>query len=297
MKKFHILHRTAYRYSAPVALGPHRLMVRPRDSHDLKVEETALVIDPQPTSLRWLHDVSGNSVAIANFAGVDETDHFMVESQLDLTHYGLVAPDLELNEAELWPFEYDAAELFDLVPYRQRLYPGTDAAVPRWACDVARELGTSETQALLIGMMQHIRDTVPYHRREDEGVQRPETTLEIGGTCRDFAVLMIEALRCLGFATRFVSGYLYDPAADPTSEEGTEGHVGGGATHAWLDVYLPGAGWVEFDPTNALYGGADLIRVATARNPEAALPLTGTFKADEPITSLMTVEVTVDKTA
>ena len=295
MKSFRILHRTAYSYSAPVALGPHRLMVRPRDSHDLKVEETALVIEPQPASLRWVHDVSGNSVAIATFTG--ETDHFLVESQLELSHYGLVQPDLELEEAEHWPFEYDAAELLDLMPYRQQLYPGTNAAVPRWAWDYVRGLESTDTQRLLVGMMQHIRDAVPYRRREEEGVQRPETTLESGGTCRDFAVLMMEGLRCLGFATRFVSGYLYDPAADPSEAEDAPAHVGGGATHAWLDVYLPGAGWVEFDPTNALYGGADLIRIGTARSPEAALPLTGTFAADETITSSMTVEVTVDKLA
>ena len=290
MKRFRILHRTDYRYSAPVQLGPQRLMLRPRDSHDLDLDETALVIDPAPSGLRWLHDVWGNSVAIATFAA--ETDHLRVESRLDVNHYGLVDPDLVLDPlAEQWPFEYAAAERLDLLPYRERLYPETEAVVPRWTRAFEQSLSHYGTQHLLVSMMQAIRDQVPYRRRDEFGVQPPELTLATGGTCRDFAVLMMEALRCLGFATRFVSGYLYDQAADPSGDG--QGHVGGGATHAWLDVYLPGAGWVEFDPTNALYGGADLIRVATARDPVAALPLTGSFTGAA--TSTMTVEVTVDR--
>lgn len=285
MKRLRILHRTDYRYSTPVQLGPQRMMMRPRDSHDLRLESTSLAILPRPARLRWLHDVWGNSVAVAIFDG-EPTDHFTVESRLDVRHYGLTAPDLQLERhAEQWPFEYAAAERIDLVPYRERLYPETEAVVPRWARRFVHGLGSVDTQGLLVGMMQAIRDQVPYRRRDEFGVQPPRVTLEQGGTCRDFAVLMMEALRSLGFATRFVSGYLHDPAG--------AGHVGGGSTHAWLDVYLPGAGWVEFDPTNALYGGADLIRVATTRDPVAALPLTGTYRGDT--TSTMTVEVTVDR--
>ncbi len=287
MKRLRILHRTGYRYSGPVRLGPQRLMMRPRDSHDLRLETTSLSIRPQPTALRWLHDVWGNSVAVATFA--EPADHLTVESRLEVRHYGLAAPRLQLEpRAEQWPFEYAAAERLDLVPYRERLYPETEAVVPRWARRFAKGLDSVGTQDLLVAMMQAIRDQVPYRRRDEFGVQPPEVTLAQGGTCRDFAVLMMEALRSLGFATRFVSGYLHDPPAG-----GGGGHVGGGATHAWLDVYLPGAGWIEFDPTNALYGGADLIRVATTRDPVAALPLTGTFRGDA--TSTMTVEVAVDR--
>jgi transglutaminase-like putative cysteine protease len=286
MKRLRIQHRTDYRYAAPVRLGPQRLMMRPRDSHDLDIDATGLVIDPPPAGLRWLHDVWGNSVAIATFTG--ETDHLTVESRLELNHYGLAAPELVLDpQAEQWPFEYAANERVDLAAYRERLYPETEAIVPRWALKFAKDLGATDTQRILVAMMQAIRDQVSYRRRDEFGVQPPEVTLAKGGTCRDFAVLMMEALRCLGFATRFVSGYLHD-----TSGEGT-GHVGGGSTHAWLDVYLPGAGWVEFDPTNALYGGADLIRVATTRDPVAALPLTGYYIGSA--SSTMTVNVKVDR--
>lgn len=285
MKRFRIRHRTAYRYSAPVRLGPQRLMMRPRDSHDLALDETVLLIDPVPTAIRWLHDVWGNSVAVASFSG--ETDHLTVESRLEVNHYGLAAPELHLDSsAETWPFEYPASERIDLLPYRERLYPETEAIVPRWAVRFVQSLPSVDTQELLVAMMRTIRDQVPYRRRDEFGVQPPEMTLAQGGTCRDFAVLMMEALRCLGFATRFVSGYLYDPG-------GSASYTGGGATHAWLDVYLPGAGWVEFDPTNVLYGGADLIRVATTRDPIAALPLTGWFVGNT--TSTMTAEVTVEQ--
>ncbi|MFO1036497.1 MAG: transglutaminase family protein [Geminicoccaceae bacterium] len=292
MKRFRITHRTTYAYSAPVALGPQRLMMRPRDSHDMNLDETTLVLEPPAANIRWLHDVWGNSVAVATFAG--ETDRLMVESRLVVNHYGLVAPDIVMDpSAEQWPFEYSAEELPDLRPYLERLYPG-DAATPRWARQFVRDGDMLPTQSVLLDMMQGIRETIQYHRRDELGVQPPEQTLTTGGTCRDLAVLMMEALRTLGFATRFVSGYLYDPAADP-SANGGEAHVGGGATHAWLDVYLPGAGWVEFDPTNALYGGADLIRIAVARDPSAAMPLTGSFSGPGGTTSTMTVEVTVDR--
>lgn len=289
MRRLRILHRTAYRYSAPVRLGPQRLMMRPRDSHDIRLDATALTIQPQPAALRWLHDVWGNSVAVATFA--DPADQLTVESRLEIRHYGLAAPDLQLEPGtEQWPFEYPAAERLDLMPYRERLYPEPQAIVPRWARRFVKHLDSVDTQGLLVAMMQAIREQVPYRRRDEFGVQPPEVTLAEGGTCRDLAVLMMEALRSLGFATRFVSGYLYDPPAADGSR-----NVGGGATHAWLDVYLPGAGWVEFDPTNALYGGADLIRVATTRDPVAALPLTGWYRGSA--SSTMAVEVTVEEIA
>lgn len=133
----------------------------------------------------------------------------------------------------------------------------------------------------------HARFT--YLRREEPGTQDPISTLQMGtGSCRDFALLMMEAVRSLGLAARFVSGYLYVPAKDG-------GHVGGGATHAWVEVYLPGAGWMEFDPTNGIIGNRDLIRVAVVRDPRQAVPLSGTWTGDP--SDLIGMDVEVDVTA
>jgi transglutaminase-like putative cysteine protease len=150
---------------------------------------------------------------------------------------------------------------------------------------------------MLVEMNQHIRDNFRYVARDEEGTQKPHQTLELGtGSCRDFALLMMEAARRLGVATRFVSGYLYDPSLDSEATD-AEGNptVGAGYTHAWLQAYLPGAGWVPFDPTNNLLGGTQLIRVGVARDPSQAAPVSGSWfgQADDNIG--MTVSVTVKR--
>jgi transglutaminase-like putative cysteine protease len=125
---------------------------------------------------------------------------------------------------------------------------------------------------MLAAMTQAIKERFTYVSRQEMGTQDPIETLKLGsGSCRDFAVLMMEAVRSLGLAARFVSGYLYVP------EHGGGGRVGGGATHAWLQVYIPGAGWIEFDPTNGVVGNRDLIRVAVVRDARHAVPLSGTW--------------------
>jgi len=127
---------------------------------------------------------------------------------------------------------------------------------------------------VLMAMVAQIKSGFAYRRREEVGVQTPQETLELkAGSCRDFAVFMMDAVRCVGLAAQFVSGYLYDEALIDAGG----GLVGGGATHAWIQVYLPGVGWVEFDPTNALVGGRNLIRVAVAREAAQAAPLIGSF--------------------
>ena len=126
------------------------------------------------------------------------------------------------------------------------------------------------TRQLLLQMNGFIREHFGYAARDEEGTQSPLQTLQLGtGSCRDFALLMMEAVRRLGMAARFVSGYLYDPALDPAAQaSGKPVTLGAGSTHAWLQVYLPGAGWVPFDPTNNLRAGtAQLIRVGVARDP------------------------------
>lgn len=271
MKRLTIRHLTAYAYAAPVAFGEHRMMLRPRDSHDLRLVDATLAISP-PADIRWVHDVFGNSIAIARFAA--PADQLTIESRLELERYALERPAFELDSvAARYPFIYSADERADLGRLLEPHHPDPKGQVTGWAKAFVRG-ETTDTLALLSDINLGIKRGFRYEARDAEGTQTPLETIERGaGSCRDFALLMIEALRSLGFAARFVTGYLYDPAIDAAASALT----GGGATHAWLDVYLPGAGWVEYDPTNGLVGSANLIRIAVARDASQAVPIAGSF--------------------
>jgi transglutaminase-like putative cysteine protease len=261
-----IRHTTIYSYAQPVEFGDHRLMFRPRDSHDLRLLQTGLEISPS-ARMRWLHDVFGNSIAVASFP--EPASELRLVSTIRLEHFPGVALEFPIEAyARTHPFSYSAEEVPDLGRTIERHYPDPEHKVDEWARRFVSAPGETDTQALLVDMTAAIRQDFRYEAREAEGTQTPAETLELGaGTCRDFALLMMEAARSLGFAARFVSGYLYDDRA-----------VGGGATHAWAQIYLPGGGWVEFDPTNALVGGQKLVRVAVTRDPTQAIPVSGTWK-------------------
>jgi transglutaminase-like putative cysteine protease len=163
--------------------------------------------------------------------------------------------------------------------------------VDAWARRFVTRQSDGDTLEILLGMVAAIRAEFDYNPRSEMGTQDPLVTLDSGtGTCRDFALFLMEAARSLGFAARFVSGYLYDE-----DRVGEANLVGGGATHAWAQIYLPGAGWVEFDPTNALVGGRNLIRVAVARDPSQAIPLSGSFTG--PANAFLGLSVEVEITA
>jgi transglutaminase-like putative cysteine protease len=264
-----VRHLTVYRYSDPVGLGEHRMMFRPRESHDLRLIETRLDITPQPTQLRWVHDVFDNSVAVATFSG--RTKELRFDSTVTLEHIETALPHYALEpRAATYPFAYAQDELPDLAPALRRQSPAPE--IDRWATSFLAAASSTDTIALLGAMTVGMREKLSYRRRAERGVQTPSETLRRGsGSCRDFALLMIDAVRSLGFAARFVSGYIFVPDAEPS------GTLGGGATHAWLQVYLPGAGWVDFDPTNRIIGNRHLIRVAVAWDPAQALPLWGSF--------------------
>jgi len=269
MRILTVRHATVYRYSEPVRLGEHRMMFRPRASHDLRLIKTSLAIVPQPADLHWIHDVFDNSVAVANFAG--ETAELRFESVVTLEHIESVRPEYRLeSEARSFPFAYSDDERANLARGMERRYPSED--VRRWAACFLAPSGATDTMAMLRAMTVGINEQFGYRRRVERGVQSPGETLQLGnGTCRDFALLMIEAVRSLGLAARFVSGYIFVPDADPALA------VGGGATHAWLQVYLPGVGWLDFDPTNKIIGNRNLIPVAVAWDHAQILPLWGTF--------------------
>jgi transglutaminase-like putative cysteine protease len=286
-----VRHATTYRYKQPVAFGEHRMMLRPRDSYDQKLLDAKLAITPEPADIRWVHDVFGNCVAIARFAGrAHELD---IESVIRLDHLPTNALDFEIEEyAKRYPFTYGADEMPDLLRSIERQYLDPEHEVDRWARQFLRHDGRTDTSESLAAMTLAIRQELTYVAREESGVQDPVKTLRVkSGSCRDFAVLMMEAVRSLGLAARFVSGYLYVPE-DRRSER-----IGGGATHAWLEVYLPGAGWIEFDPTNGIVGNHDLIRVAVARDPRQAVPISGTWTGFPSDNLGMTVEVEVTAVA
>ena len=286
MKLLTVRHATTYRYSAPVAFGQHRLMLRPRDSHDLRLIGAELALSPGGT-MRWMHDVFGNSVALVDFSA--PAAELSIISTLTLERYALARPDFPIApEAENYPFMHSADDRIDLARLREPHYPDPRGVLEQWARQFILET-PANTFNLLTTMNAAIRGSFEYRAREEEGTRAPlETIEERSGTCRDFALLFIEAARTLGFGARFVSGYLYDPALD-----GGAAVQGAGATHAWADIYLPGAGWVEFDPTNALVAGENLIRVAVTRDPAQAIPIAGTFAGEGAKYLGMEVEVTV----
>ena len=271
MRRLRVSHVTTYDYANPVRFGDHRMMLRPRDSHDLRILSTSLAIDPKPVSVRWLHDVLGNSVAIASFDRAANRLRF--RSEIVLQHFETDEPDCPIEAyARTYPFSYAASEIPDLARSMERQYDDPDHAIDTWAKSFVTSDGPTDTWDMLTAITKAIQHDMVYVARDAEGVQTPVETLAAkSGSCRDFAVLMMEATRALGLAARFVSGYLYCPSND------CPGNIGGAATHAWTQVYLPGSGWVEFDPTNGIVGNRDLIRVAVARDPGQAVPLQGTW--------------------
>jgi transglutaminase-like putative cysteine protease len=271
--RYDITHTTRYRYAEAVRFGEHRVMFRPRDSHDLRVLATDLAVTPA-ADVRLIQDTHSNSIALVQPR--EEAAELVIVCTFTIEHLPTQNLELPLDPAaEHFPFAYTVEERFDLEHYLRPHHDDPKGDLTQWARQFIRTDGPTGTRELLLAMNQHIRDRFTYAARDEEGTQSPLETLERGsGSCRDFALLMMEAARRLGVATRFVSGYLYDPALDGDTEAGV---VGSGTTHAWLQAYLPGAGWVPFDPTNNLTGGTRLIRVAVARDPRHAAPVAGSW--------------------
>jgi len=266
LRRLRILHRTYYNFSGLVRLEPHRLLLRPREGPGLRIESATLEITPA-AQLRWLRDAYDNPVAIASFAELAAQLAIVSEcvvQQFDETPLDFLVAD----EAVEYPFAYDAEASAVLRPYLDLLEPGARATLDAWVQRYWRPGEAVQTYVLLARLCAGIHDSFSYQVREEAGVQSASATLARGmGSCRDFATLFMEAARHLGLAARFVSGYLLAPSPDGRS----------GSTHAWAEVYLPGAGWKGFDPTSGELAGSGHIAVAVARSPEVVSPVTGAF--------------------
>lgn len=278
-------HKTIYRYRQPVSLGPHRLMLRPRESRDLRLISSDVTVSPA-AAVTWAHDVFGNTIATAVFQGMAET--LVIASVAELQLDAVAWPVFDIaGSAISYPFRYADDEWTDLGALAIQQYPDPAGQLAGWARAFVRSDPT-DTLSLLKDLSAGIPGRISYQSREDEGTQSPNQTLDRGwGSCRDFALLFVEAARALGFGARIVSGYLYNPDLDLV------GSMGAGSTHAWAEIYVPGAGWITFDPTNRSVGGANLIPVAVARDIRHAMPVTGSFSGMSDAFAEMTVEVGV----
>jgi transglutaminase-like putative cysteine protease len=287
-----VRHLTRYRYRRPVAFGEHRIMFRPLESYDQRILHSELVILPEPAEVRFVHDVFANCVAIARFAGSAEELSFESHVRLEHMPAPLVTEEEDLIDAArpTFPFAYASEDLPDLMRSIERQHRDPERRLERWAQGFLRKDGPTGVLAALSAMTHAIHADFKYAQRLYGPAQPPQETLRLrSGTCRDFAMLMMEAARSLGLAARFVSGYVYSPKFGNGPKR-----AGGGHTHAWVRVYLPSCGWVEFDPTNGIVGATDLIRVAIARDPRQAAPLIGSYDGDSDDFLGMDVEVDVN---
>ena len=281
-----IHHETTYAYRRPVTFGAHTMMLRPRDDADQRVIGESIEIVPEPRRVAWRRDAFGNHVAVADFDGRSDALRFLSTVRLDVAPLDFDAEPIA-ESARRTRFAYGSTDRVALLRFMAPLQP--DPAVADWAVSFLDADGDSDTRALLVGMTRAIRRSCRHVARHEHGVQSPAETLQKGsGSCRDVAVLMISALRSLGFAARFVSGYLR--VADGGED------LAGGNTHAWAQVYVPGPGWVDFDPSSGSVGNRDLVRVAVVDDPVAAVPLHGTYfgEAGDHVGMTVAVRVTGD---
>ena len=280
-----IIHTTRYRYRRAVSFGNHRLLLRPRDGHDLRLIHSAISITPI-AQLRWHFDTFGNSVATAIF--LEPSNQLEIRSELLVRRFShddfLVSVD---RQRIRYPFQYSNDVLTDLAHFKALENPGEAPALSQWLGTVFKKR-PDEVLVFLQDLSETIHANLTYIRREQVGTQTALTTIQLkSGSCRDFAFLFMECARWFGFAARFVTGYLNDQSENETTPQG------GGATHAWAEIYLPEEGWIEFDPTNQIFASSALIRVAVTRTPLQATPILGSYN-DQTGGSFIGMDVEVD---
>jgi len=283
--ELNIQHKTIYRYSRPVSLWPHRLLLRPRESRDLRIVSSDLLVPPD-AAVTWALDVFGNAVATATFQA--DADVRIIESAVQVQLDTVAWPVFDIAASAIrYPFRYDDAELRDLGALMLPQHPDPEGRLRDWTWRFVSGNPT-DTLALLKDLCAGIPAQVLYQSRYDEGFQLPMQTLDLGsGSCRDFAVLFVEAVRMLGFGARIVSGYIYDPDGSMVGSDDA------GSTHAWAEVYVPGAGWITFDPTNRAVGGGNLIPVAVACDIRQTMPVSGSYAGMDNALESLSVSVKV----
>jgi len=280
MKRIRIIHKTVYHYHQNVTFGDHRAMLRPREGHDVWIANAQVYIEPS-ASIRWLRDIEGNSVAVITFDRPSNKLSLIAEIDVNLSEDNPIECLID-EGARMFPFQYSPEEQIELIPYRLPSYPYDGPMLRDWLRDLYTPGQVIDTYQLLTNLNTHIFEKLVYNVRFDAGVQLPHETLRLGsGSCRDYAVLMMEAARHWGFGARFVSGYI----------QMAEGQHG--ATHAWTEIYLPGAGWRGFDPTNNKLVGSEHISVAVSRAQERAMPIAGSWEGPSGAYDRMDVSVQV----
>jgi transglutaminase-like putative cysteine protease len=283
MRRIEITHTTRYEYAEPVEFLSHKLHVRPREGHDIRIESSKLSISPT-FKIRWERDIYSNSIAFVDFVGKSEI--LEIQSDVVVQHYGEQPLEFAVDKsARFYPFHYNPIEQIDLIPYQMAVFPHDYPGIQKWLDEVCQTEKLTDTIQLLNALNKVIVSNFEYKMREEPGVQSPLQTIRLGtGSCRDFATLFIEACRVFGFASRFVSGYLLQTF-------GVIDHHS--STHAWSEVYLPGSGWLGFDSTSGLLVGRDHIAVAHHRHPEAIPPVSGSYIGKVKPLPVMSVNVSV----
>jgi transglutaminase-like putative cysteine protease len=263
--KLHIHHRTCYRYAQPVAFGPHELLVRPRESHSVRIESFALKVEPAH-HLRWMRDLHENNLGLLDVTEPASQLLIELECSVELAEHNPF-DFLITRTAEEYPFVYDHELLAELSALCVVLNRRDTERLAAWLHPLWHPGRRVRTLDLLQQINLKIYEDIRYQRRERKGVQSPAETLDSrSGSCRDFAALFMETCRFLGLATRFVSGYMYHA-----------GITGRMSMHGWAEVYLPGAGWIGFDPSWGILADCHYVPVAVTRNPEHAPPVSGSF--------------------
>ena len=282
MRRLRIRHTTSYEYPSEVLFLPHKLLFRPREGHYVRIRSSLLNIEPS-NKVRWHRDVNDNSVAMVTFD--EPSDKLLIVSEVIIENRDDAPLDFIMDKgAVTFPFKYDEEEANDLVPFHQLSFPESSEAVQDWLGQFWKKGEKIETYVLLDNINKAIQKQIAYTVREEPGVQSPlETLTSKEGSCRDMATLFMETCRALGLAARFISGYQYVKGLP----------IEAGSTHAWSEIYLPGAGWKGFDSTAGALVDSNYIPMAVSTHPESVPPISGAFSGfiDKPVTMKVVVDI------
>jgi transglutaminase-like putative cysteine protease len=280
MSRVRIVHTTTYRYAEPVAFGIHKLVVRPREGHDLQVENLSLRISPAG-AVSWHRDIFGNSIALTSFSEPSDLLEFSSEATVFRRDHTSHRRLLDVLPAK-FPVHYSRLEGPVALGYLESAYRGETAGLHDWTIRTFAPKPGDDAVHLVHEINRWIYRSIGYRRREDRGVQSPLETLKLqSGSCRDMATLLLEIVRTLGVASRFASGYL-DSAASV---------AGSAATHAWTEVYFPEHGWFGCDPTLGEATSQKHIACGVSSHPRGVMPISGVYSG--PPSSYLGMSVSV----